>query len=191
MKPSHRKEMATRAIQEKGISIRFACKTFGISETCFRYQAKISSDNALIADWLLRLTTTNRTWGFSLCYLYLRNVKGFQYNHKRIYRIYRELELNLRTKPRQRLVRDKPDALAVPKQINVMWSMDFMHDNMADGSSFRTFNVLDDYNREGLGIEVDTSLPSLRVIRALERIIEWRGKPLAIRCDNGLQSCTP
>ncbi len=66
-----------------------------------------------------------------------------------------------------------------------------MHDHMADGSSFRIFNFLDDYNREGLGIEVDTSLPSLRVIRALERIIEWRGKPLAIRCDNGLQSCTP
>jgi putative transposase len=187
VKRSHRKEMATRAIQGKGVSIPFACNTFGISATCFRYQAKLSSDNALIADWLLRLTTTNRTWGFGLCYLYLRNVKGFQYNHKRICRIYRELELNLRIKPRQRLVRDKPDILAVPKQINVMWSMDFMHDNMADGSSFRTFNVLDDYNREGLGIEVDTSLPSLGVIRALERIIEWRGKPVAIRCENGLR----
>ncbi len=63
--------------------------------------------------------------------------------------------------------------------------MDFMHDALADGSSFRTFNVLDDYNREGLGIEVDRSLPALRVIRTLERIIEWRGKPDAIRCDNG------
>ena len=75
--------------------------------------------------------------------------------------------------------------LAVPRQINVMWSMDFMHDALADGSSFRTFNVLDAYNREGLGIEVDKSLPALRVIRALDRIIEWRGKPSAIRCDNG------
>jgi putative transposase len=56
---------------------------------------------------------------------------------------------------------------------------------LADGSSFRTFNVLDDYNREGLGIEVDKSLPSLRVIRALDQVIEWRGKPRAIRCDNG------
>lgn len=60
-----------------------------------------------------------------------------------------------------------------------------MHDRLLDGRSFRTFNVLDDYNREGLGIEVDLSLPSLRVIRTLERIIEWRGKPRAIRCDNG------
>ena len=63
--------------------------------------------------------------------------------------------------------------------------MDFMHDSLANGDGFRTFNVLDDYNREGLGIEVDRSLPALRVIRALEQIIEWRGKPKSIRCDNG------
>lgn len=99
--------------------------------------------------------------------------------------IYRELELNLRIKPKRRLKREKPDELAVPRQVNVMWSMDFMQDALADRSSFRTFNVLDDYNREGLGIEVDKSLPALRVIRSLERIIEWRGKPRAIRCDNG------
>jgi len=66
-----------------------------------------------------------------------------------------------------------------------MWSMDFMQNSQSDGRSFRTFNVIDDYNREGLGIEVDLFLPALRVIRALERIIEWRGKPKSIRCDNG------
>ena len=63
--------------------------------------------------------------------------------------------------------------------------MDFMHDQLSDGRSFRLFNVLDDFNREGLGIEVDLSLPAARVIRSLDRIIEWRGKPGAIRCDNG------
>ena len=102
-------------------------------------------------------------------------MKGFPYNRKRIYRIYRELELNLRIKPKRRLKRDKPEDLAEPRQINSMWSMDFMHDGLADGSGFRAFNVLDDYNREGLGIEVDKSLPALRVIRALDQIIEWRG----------------
>lgn len=177
--------MAQCAVVGRGVSIRVACKAFAISETCYRYQAVLSGDNMLIADWLLRLTTANRNWGFGLCYLYLRNVKGFGFNHKRIYRIYRELELNLRIKPRRRLVRERPEELSVPRQINTMWSMDFMHDALADGSSFRTFNVLDDYNREGLGIEVDKSLPALRVIRTLERIIEWRGKPRAIRCDNG------
>jgi len=104
---------------------------------------------------------------------------------KRVYRIYRELELNLRIKPRHRLVREKPLPLAVPASINQSWSMDFMHDQLADGRSIRLFNVIDDFKREGLGIEVDFSLPSERVIRSLDRIIEWRGKPKAIRCDNG------
>ena len=63
--------------------------------------------------------------------------------------------------------------------------MDFMHDQLSDGRNIRLFNVIDDFNREGLGIEVDFSLPSERVIRALDRIIEWRGKPQVIRCDNG------
>jgi putative transposase len=83
VKPSQRKEMAKEVIAERGISIRSACSIFGISETCYRYQAKLSGDNAFIVDWLLRLTTTNRTWGFGLCFLYLCNVKGFGYNQKR------------------------------------------------------------------------------------------------------------
>ena len=80
--------------------------------------------------------------------MYLRNVKGFNLNHKRVYRIYRELELNLRIKPRNRLKRDKPDALNVPISMNQVWSMDFMSDSLIDGRSIRTFNVIDDYNRE-------------------------------------------
>ena len=156
-----------------------------ISETCYRYVPKLNPENEKIADWLVRLTTTHRTWGFGLCYLYLRNVKHWPYNHKRIYRIYRELELNLRIKPKRRLKREKPDALSVPESINQVWSVDFMSDSLINGKSFRTLNVLDDYNREGLAIEVDYSLPSQRVSRTLDRIIEWRGKPKAIRLDNG------
>jgi putative transposase len=63
--------------------------------------------------------------------------------------------------------------------------MDFMHDQLSDGRSFRVLNVIDDYNREALGMEIDFSLPSERVIRTLKQIIEWRGRPLVIRCDNG------
>ena len=173
------------SVQHKMVSIRFACRLFSVSQTCYRYQRKLSDENAIIANWLLRLTTRYRTWGFGLCYLYLRNVKGFKWNHKRVYRIYRELELNLRIKPKKRLVRDKPVALMVPEKMNQTWSMDFMHDQLGDQRSYRLFNVIDDHNREALGIEVDLSLPSERVIRALEQIIEWRGKPNALRCDNG------
>ena len=177
--------MAITARQRYGVSVRFVCHCLDISVATYYYKPRLSAANQQIADWLLRLTTANKRWGFGLCYLYLRNVKGFGWNHKRIYRIYRELELNLRIKPRRRIKRDKPDALSVPLAPNQVWSIDFMSDSLTDGRTLRTFNVLDDYNREGLGIEVDQSLPSARVIKALERIIEWRGKPAAIRCDNG------
>jgi len=177
--------MAKSAIVRHAVSIRIACRSMCISSSCYHYQAKLSVENAQVADWLLRLTQTHRRWGFGLCFLYLRNVKGYHWNHKRVYRIYRELELNLRIKPKRRLKRDKPDALSVPKSINQVWSMDFMSDSLADGRSLRTFNVIDDYNREGLAIDVDLSMPSIRVIRSLEQVIEWRGKPAAIRCDNG------
>ena len=139
-----------RAVREQAMSIRMACEAFGVSETCYRYKAKRCAENSLIAEWLVKLTHNQRNWGFGLCLLYLRNVKGFAWNHKRVYRIYRELELNLRIRPRKRL-----------------------------------FNVIDDFNREGLCIEVDFSLPALRVIRSLDQVIEWRGKPSKIRCDNG------
>lgn len=185
VRPSQRREMARSAVALKRTSIRHACATFDLSETCYRYQAKLSDENAVIADWLVRLTHNQRNWGFGLCFLHLRNVKQQPWNHKRIYRIYRELELNLRIKPKSRIVREKPQPLAVPETINQSWSMDFMHDQLSDGRSIRLFNVLDDFNREGLGIEVDQSLPAARVIRSLDNIIEWRGKPTSIRCDNG------
>ena len=177
--------MAELVVQDKQLSVRSACAAFSISQTCYRYRARLSTENVLIADWLLRLTHNQRNWGFGLCFLYLRNVKQFSWNHKRVYRIYRELELNLRIKPRKRLVRDKPQALAVPMQMNEVWSMDFMHDQLSDGRCIRLFNVIDDFNREGLCIDVDFSLPSERVIRSLDQVIEWRGAPKAIRCDNG------
>jgi len=185
VRPACRKAIAQWAVTTKKISIRMACSTFSISQTCYYYQPLLSDENEEIADWLLKLTTCHKRWGFGLCFLYLRNIKGFKWNHKRVYRIYRELELNLRIKPRRRLVREKPDKLAVPEVPNDTWSMDFMADRLSNGSKFRTFNVLDDFNREGLGIEVDVSLPTARVIRALDNIIQWRGKPKALRCDNG------
>jgi putative transposase len=185
VRPSRRREMAKKAVETKGVSIELACRAFKISESCYRYEKKLNEENKKVEDWLLRLTDNNRNWGFGLCYLYLRNVKGFKWNHKRIYRIYKELELNLRIKPRKRLNREKPEALSVPEAINQVWSMDFMHDQLETGKSFRLLNVIDDFNREALGIEIDFSLSSLRVIRALEQIISWRGKPKVIRCDNG------
>jgi len=90
----------------------------------------------------------------------LRNVRGFRWNHKRVYRIYHELALNLRINPRHGLAQEKPLPLAVPSAINQSWSMDLMHDQLADERSIRSFNVIDDFNREGLGVKIDFSLTS-------------------------------
>ena len=174
-----------KAVAMKGVSIALACRAFDVSETCYRYSPKLDDENEQISDLLLGLTKAKKTWGFGLCFLYLRNVQGHGWNHKRVYRIYRELELNLRIKPRKRIVREKPEPLAVPEAINHCWSMDFMHDQLADGRSFRLFNLIDDFNREALTMDIDLSLPAERVVRALDQVIEWRGKPQVIRSDNG------
>ena len=101
--------MAQQAVSDHNVSIRLACQAFSISETCYRYQSLLSSENEKIAEWLVNLTEKETDWGFGLCFDYLRNVKGFKWNHKRVYRIYCELALNLRIKPRRRLKRNKPE----------------------------------------------------------------------------------
>ncbi len=108
-RPSQRREMAETAVERRGVSIALACRAFGVSETCYRYSPKLKDENEVIADLLTGLTDARKTWGFGLCFLHLRNVKGHAWNHKRVYRIYCELELNLRIKPRKRLKREKPD----------------------------------------------------------------------------------
>ena len=110
--------MAENAIQSRGVTIALACRAFGVSQTCYRYSPKLKPESERIEDLLIGLTKAHKTWAFGLCFLYLRNVKGHLWNHKRVYRIYRELELNLRIKPRKRLVREKPDELAVPEAPN-------------------------------------------------------------------------
>lgn len=174
--------MAQQAVALHAISIRLACRafTFSISETCYRYQSKHSDDNALI-----ELTEENTDWGFGLCFSYLRHVENYAWNHKRVYRIYCELALNLRIKPRRRLKRHAPEPLKEPIRANQVCSLDFMHDQLADGRKFLLLNVIDDYRREGLAIEVGFSLPAMRVIRTLNQLLEYREKPLVIRCDNG------
>jgi putative transposase len=119
------------------------------------------------------LTQAHRRWGFGLCFLYLRNVQGQIWNHKRVYR---ELELNLWIKPRKRLVREKPEKLSVPALPIRVWSTDFMADRLLDGRAFRLLNILDDFNREGLAIEVDFSLPACPLPEFLFRTPLKRGR---------------
>lgn len=88
--------VAVKAVAMKAVSIALAYRAFDVSETCYRYNPKLDHENVQIADLLLGLTAAKKIWGFGLCFLYLRNVREHGGNHKRVYRIYRELELNLR-----------------------------------------------------------------------------------------------
>lgn len=95
------------------------------------------------------------------------------------------MKLNMRRKHKKRLPLRPNESLVQPLMPNLTWSMDFMHDVLNNGVKFRTFNVIDDFNREALNITLGTSITSRRVMRELEKLIEWRGKPSQIRVDNG------
>jgi putative transposase len=186
--PAARKLLAQSACVQYQISIERSCHLFSISASHWRYERLRDPEDEGIEKALITLSKAHVTWGFELMFLHLRNQQGKTWNHKRVYRIYCELRLNLRIKPKVRIEREKPLPLAVPSAPNRVWSMDFMHDQLSDTRSFRSLNILDDLNRELLCAELDFSLPSSRVIRALDHVIEWRGLPKAIRIDNVLNA---
>jgi putative transposase len=170
-------------MQEFGASVRQACRTIQLSRCAYRYQAKKMADEP-IAQELRQLAEKQPRWGCGKMTDYLKN-EGHAWNHKRIRRVYRAMSLHLKRKPKKRLPAREAQTLAVPQKRNQTWSLDFMSDALSTGRPFRTLNVIDDFNREALWIEVDTSLPAERVVRALEQLLHWRGKPTSIRMDNG------
>lgn len=176
--------MAKYAIAEFGLSERQACRTVQVSRCVYRYQTQRTLDEP-IAQELRQLAEKQPRWGCDKMTDYLRNQAGHAWNHKRIRRVYRALSLHLKRKQKKRLPARTAQILAVPEQRNQTWSLDFMSDALSTGRTFRTLNVIDDFNREALWIEVDTSLPAERVVRVLEQLLDWRGKPASIRMDNG------
>ena len=151
---------------------------------CTYRQVARNTDDRAIEQELRSLAERHPRWGCGKMTHYLRN-QGQAWNHKRIRRIYRTMELHLQRKPKKRLAPRTAQVLAVPAQSDQTWSLDFMSDSLSNGRTFRTLNVIDDYNREALWIEVDTSLPSERVVQVLEQLLDWRAAPAKIRMDNG------
>jgi putative transposase len=124
------------------------------------------------------------SWGFWKVYTRLRK-DGRVVNHKRLHRLYTTAGLNLRRPTKRRVPERVKEPLCLPIGPNITWSMDFMADRLLNGTKVRTFNVIDDFGREALNITVDTSIRSQYVIRELDKLIEWRGKPERLRVDNG------
>lgn len=175
--------MVDYARQAHGLSLRAACQVLSLSRTVYRYRPKPNKDLPII-EAIQEVVDSSPGWGFPKIFKTLRR-RGYAWNHKRVYRVYCALKLNKRRKGKRRLPTRNPQPLAVPQAANCCWSVDFMSDSLHDGRRFRTFNVLDDFNREILAIEVDLNLPALRIIRVLDRIATIRGYPEKLRCDNG------
>ena len=166
------------------MSINKACKILSVSKTAYYYKPQLKHEDKVIKDYLLSLSVQHRRWGFDKMRQKAR-LDNKPWNHKRVYRVYCELGLNLRIKPRKRLPKGEAKSLVYPIKPNICWSMDFMTEVIESGQRFRTLNVIDDFNREGLLLSVAFSHPSKSVIFWLEKLIANKGKPMQIRMDNG------
>lgn len=170
-------------VEEHGVSQRQACSTLSVPRSSLQYNPTFKNDSPVI-NALQALVEKHPAIGFWQSHYRLRR-KGYQWNHKKVYRVYTSLKLNIRRRFKKRLPTRVKQALFQPQAINHVWSIDFMSDSLWDGRKFRVLNVMDDYNREMLAMEADFSLPALRVIRVLEYLKEFRGLPKMIRVDNG------
>lgn len=175
--------MTDYLIQTHGLSIRKSCSALRLSRTAYYYEPAKDQDDVVIYE-LLSLTERFPRYGFRKVFVKLREA-GFWWNHKRVHRVYCELGLNMRRKGKRRLPSRHPEPLVVPADLNHTWSADFMSDALNSGRRFRTFNVVDDFNREALAIEIDSGLPARRVVRVLDNIALFRGYPKKLRLDNG------
>jgi putative transposase len=171
-------------VSEQRLSVRQACRAVNVSRSTYQYKPKQKEGDEQIIKLLGELVDKHPSIGFWKCYHRLRR-QGYHWNHKRVYRVYTQMKLNIRRRAKKRLPARVKHALFQPEKINQVWSIDFMNDSLWDGRKFRLLNIIDDFNREVLAIEADTSLPSLRVIRVLSKLLVTHGKPEMIRVDNG------
>jgi len=181
--PDEKKQAVDFLVEEHSLSIRQACEVVKIPRSNYQYSRVGKNDTDIIRS-LKKLVEDHPSIGFWKCYYRLRR-QGYSWNHKRVYRVYTKMQLNIRRRAKKRLPARVKQTLFHPDAVNQVWSMDFMCDSLWDGRRFRLLNIMDDYNREVLAIEADTSLPALRVIRALEQLKQYRGLPKMIRVDNG------
>jgi putative transposase len=156
----------------------------GLSTATWRYQRRTSATNVAVLARLQAHAAVRARFGYRRLHILLER-EGLLVNHKRVHRIYRDAGLQVRRRRRKRLTRAERAPLPTPSQRRERWSMDFTVDTLADGRGFRTLNIVDDFTRECVAIEVDRSLPGLRVARVLDRLQATIGLPQCIVVDNG------
>jgi len=173
-----------RAVQEDyGVSERHACGLIQLQRSTFRYRS-CGRDDTVLRMRIKELAKTYIRYGYKRIHTMLVR-EGFAVNHKRVYRIYCEEELGLRTKRKKKRVSHARVPLPTASTVNERWTMDFVADRLEDGRRFRALTVLDMYTRESLAIVPGFSLTGEHVVAYLERIRKERGAPRSIQVDNG------
>ena len=185
MTPSAKRQAIAILVDEHRLPVRRACQVMRLARAAYYRppRAAVARDAAVI-EALTSLVARKPRWGFWKCFDDFDN-RGFPWNHKRVYRVYCALRLNLVRRTKKRVPTRLRQPLGAPAVLNQTWAIDFMHDRLYDSRPFRTFNVLDEGNREALAIEVATSLPSWRILAVLDELIALHGAPAALRLDNG------
>ena len=171
-------------LQTRGTSLRRACRVIGLSTATWRYQRRPSATNVAVLARLHAHAAVRARFGYRRLHILLAR-EGLVVNHKRVHRLYRAAGLQVRRRCRKRLTRGDRIPLPAPRRRLERWSMDFTVDSLGDGRGFRTLNIVDDYTRECVAIEVDRSLPGRRVARVLDRLHAAVGLPQTIVVDNG------
>ena len=167
------------------VSERRACKVLGADRTSVRYRGQ-RADDAIVRTRLRELAAIRRRFGYRRLLVLMRR-EGLIMNHKKFRRLYREERLQVRRRGRRKRALGTRAPLTIPQVANQRWSLDFLSDAFADGRRFRILAVVDDFTRECLALVADTSLPGLRVVRELDVIIAWRGRPAMCVSDNGTE----
>ena len=163
------------------LSERRACKLLGLDRGSYRYEPR-PDRNRELREALIALARQKPRYGYRRLHAVLSR-RDHATSVMRIYRLYRAEGLAVRRLKRKRLTRVPVTSHLV--RSNQEWAMDFVSDTLATGRGIRVLTVVDAFTRENLSLDVDTSLSSRRVTRALDAVIARRGKPQAIRCDNG------
>ena len=172
-------------IEAQGLSISRACRCVGLSRSAYYAEPEDwTVRDAAVIDVLAELVEARPSRGFWKCHKILRR-RGYDWNHKRTYRVYKRMKLNIRRRARKRLPKRHRVELYVPRLPDTVWSADFMADSLWNSRRFRTFNIVDDFNREALHIEIDTSINSERLVRVFKQLDKEHGLPQVLRTDNG------
>ncbi len=172
-------------IDRHGLSERRACELAELHRSVFQYRKRDRGDEALRRR-LRELANERRRFGYRRLGILLAR-EGFEVNHKKLFRLYREEGLAVRRRRSRKRALGTRRPILLPDRANQRWSLDFVSDALTDGRRFRVLCIVDDFSREALATVTDRSLSGLRLTRELDALIQRRGKPEMIVSDNGTE----